>query len=136
MKSRGWRTLFAVAGLSALCAPIGCQAANPAHAPVERDVEELKAAYYNVLEFEKCVDRAPDAKDRALLNERRRTTGLIQRARSKSLQRYLDEAEAKWRRIDSLADKICYFQTNDFKGTSARLLRNINDRFESVIGRF
>lgn len=114
----------------------GCQAAVPASAPAQSKIDDLKAAYYNLLEFEKCLDRAPDAGDPQLAVERRRTTTLVQRARAKWLQFYLDQAAAEWRRIDSLADKVCYFQTNDFKGTSALLVGQANDRFQAAIDRF
>lgn len=114
----------------------GCQRATPATAPAQSKIEALKAAYYNLLELEKCVGYAPDAGDPALAVERHRTTDLIQRARAKGLQPYLDQAAAEWRRIDSLADKVCYFQTNDFKGTSALLVGQANDRFQAAIDGF
>ena len=110
--------------------------AVPASAPAQSKIDDLKAAYYNLLEFEKCLDRAPDAGDPQLAVERRRTTQLVQRARAKGLQAYLDQAAAEWRRIDSLADKVCYFQTNDFKGTSTLLVGQANDRFQAAIDRF
>jgi len=114
----------------------GCQAAVPANALAQSKIDDLEAAHYNLLEFEKCLDRAPDAGDPQLALERRRTTTLVQRARAKGLQPYLDQAAEEWRRIDSLADKVCYFQTNDFKGTSALLVGHANDRFQAAIDRF
>lgn len=113
----------------------GCHAANPA-STARPDSEALEAAYYNILEFEKCADLASDAADPELAVERERTADLRKLANAKSLQPHLDRAAAHWRRTDSLADKVCYFQMNDFKGTSAGLLRDDNDRFQSAIGRF
>ena len=105
-------------------------------AAVRPEIEQLESAFYNLLELEKCVDRAPDATDPELIKQRRRTSGLTARARSKGLADHLERAAGKWRRIDSLADKICYFQATDFKGSSAELLRTANDRFQLAISRF
>jgi hypothetical protein len=128
------RTMVALAAMVSLAPAAACQA-TARNEPPKAAVEALKAAYYGILEFEKCVERAPDATDPRLAQERRRTTDLIVRARGKSLQPYLDQAAARWRHIDSVADKICYFQMTDFKGTSAALLREANDRFRLAIER-
>jgi hypothetical protein len=131
-----FRALLVAAGIAALAGSAGCQAASSAPTAVQSDIDALKAAYYNILELEKCVDLAPDAADPRLAHERRRTSHLRRQARARSLQPYLDEAAARWRHIDALADKVCYFQMNDFKGTSAALLREANDRFQQAIARF
>lgn len=114
----------------------GCHAASPVNAAAQSNIDALEATYFNILELEKCVDRAPDAADPELLEQRGRTSGLIQAAQSQGLEAHLERAAAKWRHIDTLADKICYFQMNDFKDSSARLLRRANDRFQLAISRF
>jgi len=131
-----FRALLAAAGVAALAGSAGCHAANSASTAIQSDIDGLKAAYYNILELEKCANLAPDTADPRLADERRRTSGLRQQARARSLQPHLDEAAAKWRHTDSLADKVCYFQTNEFKGTSADLLHEANDRFQQAIARF
>ena len=100
------------------------------------EIEALESAYYNLLELGKCVDLAPDAADPEVIKQRRRTTDLTATAHSKGLEHHLERAAAKWRHLDSLADKICYFQATDFKGSSAQLLLGANDRFQLVISRF
>ena len=127
--------LFVAALTVSLVSP-GCHAASPVNAAAQSNIEDLEAAYYAILEFEKCVDRAPDAADPGVFEQRRRTAALIPSAEAKGLEAHLERAAAKWRRIDELADKICYFQMNDFKGRSSQLIRGANDRFELAISRF
>jgi hypothetical protein len=130
------RALLAAIGLALLGTPAACYAGDAAVAASRPEVEALESAYYGLLEFQKCVDRAPDAADLVLARERRRTTELTGRAEAKSLQPYLERAAAKWRDIDSRADKICYFQATGFRESSARLLRDLNDRFQTAVSRF
>lgn len=130
------RALLAAIGVGLLGTLAACHGGDPAVAASRPEVEALESAYYGLLEFQKCVDRAPDAADPVLARERRRTTELIGRAEAKSLQPHLERAAAKWRDVDSRADKICYFQATGFRDSSARLLRDLNDRFETAVGRF
>ncbi len=132
MRVRVLRVLLAAILISGSPA---CRAANPANIPAQSNAEGFKAAYRHLLEYEKCLDRAPDAHDPRLVGERRRTADLIRLAQAKGLQAHLDGAAAEWRRTDSLADKVCYFQIADFKGTSPLLVREANDRFELAVGR-
>ena len=127
-----------VAGIGAglIGTPGACHPSGNMVAAGRSEIEALESAHFNLLELEKCVDRAPDATDPEVVEQRRRTADLTATARSKGLADHLQRAEAKWRRLDSLADKICYFQATDFKGSSAQLLRGANDRFQLAISRF